>query len=250
MTKENDLSFIAISLTGRSDLIPRFLKNISGERDFLWHSKAPHGRPGGMLLGVDQQLFDIGLVDEGDHYIKIQLCNKSDGFIWALVVVYGSAQPNHKENFLAELDRMGSQENLPLIMGGDFNILRHPSEKNKANYNARWPFLFNAVIDGLNLIELEMMGHKYTWAKNLTSPTFEKLDRILMTTEWEEKNPLSTVRALTRKISDHTPLLLNTGEPNTNTQPMFKFEQGWLLRDGFIDMIREIWSSTTFGVTP
>jgi hypothetical protein len=48
-------------------------------------------------------------------------------------------------------------------------------------------FLFNAVIDGLNLIELEMMGHKYTWAKNLTSPTFEKLDRILMTTEWEEK---------------------------------------------------------------
>jgi hypothetical protein len=81
---------------------------------------------------------------------------------------------------------MGSQEFFSLIMGGDFNILRHPSEKNKANYNARWPFLFNAVIDGLNLIELEMMGHKYTWANNFTSPTFEKLDRILMTTEWEE----------------------------------------------------------------
>jgi hypothetical protein len=31
-----------------------------GGRDFLWHSKAPHGRSGGMLLGVDPQLFDIG----------------------------------------------------------------------------------------------------------------------------------------------------------------------------------------------
>jgi hypothetical protein len=57
---------------------------------------------------------------------------------------------------------MGSQESLPLIMGGDFNILRYPSEKNKASYNARWPFLFNAVIDGLNLRELEMTGRKYT----------------------------------------------------------------------------------------
>jgi hypothetical protein len=107
-------------------------------------------------------------------------------------------------------------------------------------------FLFNAVIDDLDLRELEMMGRKYTWANNLTSPTFEKLDCVLITTKWEE-NPLSIVRALTRDISDHIPLLLNTGEPNANTQPMFKFKLGWLLRDGFIDMIREIWSITTSG---
>jgi hypothetical protein len=88
----------------RSDFIPRFLKNICGERDFLWHRKTPHSRSRGMLLGVDQQLFDIGSVDEDDHYIKIQLCNKSDGFKWALVAVYGPAQPDHKEKFLAELD--------------------------------------------------------------------------------------------------------------------------------------------------
>jgi hypothetical protein len=96
-----------------------------------------------------------------------------------------------------------------------------------------------------------MTVHKFTWANNLASPTFEKLDRILITTEWEEKFPLSTVRALTREISYHTPLLLNTGAPtNSHTQPMFKFELGWLLRDGFIDMIRGLWSSTTSGHTP
>jgi hypothetical protein len=119
------------------------------------------------------------------------------------VAVYGPAQPDHKENFLAELVRMGSQENLPFIMGGDFNILRHPSEKNNANYNARCPFLFNAVIDGLNLRELKMTERNFTWANNLASPTFEKLDRILITTEWEEIFPLSTIRALTREIFDH-----------------------------------------------
>jgi hypothetical protein len=96
-----------------------------------------------------------------------------------------------------------------------------------------------------------MSGRKFTWANNLASQTFEKLDRILVSTEWEEKFPLSTIRALTREVSDHTPVLLNTGEPiNAQTQSMFKFELGWLLRDGFIDMIRAIWTCTTFGQTP
>jgi hypothetical protein len=65
-----------------------------------------------------------------------------------------------------------------------------------------------------------MLGRKYTWANNLATPTFEKLDRILMTTEWEEKFPLSTIQALTREVSDHTPLLLNSVESSRMaTQP-------------------------------
>jgi hypothetical protein len=168
LTKENGLGFITISKTGRSEFMPRFLKTLCGGRYFYGIAK----------------LHMAGLCD---HYIKIKLCNKSDGFKWALVAVYGLAQPDHKENFLAKLVQMGSQKNLPFLMGGDFNILRHPSEKNNSNYNAMWPFLFNAVIDGLNLQELEMMRRNFTWANNLASPTFEKLDHILITTIWEEK---------------------------------------------------------------
>jgi hypothetical protein len=109
-----------------------------------------------MLLGVDLHVFDIGAIDEGDHFIKFHLCNKSNDFKWALVVVYEPAQPERKENFLAELVHMCSHENLPLLMSGDYNILRHLSEKNNDCYNNRWPFLLNAVIDGLNLKELQM----------------------------------------------------------------------------------------------
>jgi hypothetical protein len=53
---------------------------------------------------------------------------------------------------------MMSHERLPILMGGDFNILRHAHEKNKENFEGRWHFLFNCVIDGLNLRELEMSG--------------------------------------------------------------------------------------------
>jgi hypothetical protein len=91
---------------------------------------------------------------------------------------------------------MCSHESLPILIGGDFNILRSHKENNNSSYNDRWPFLFNAVIDGLNLRELEMSGWKFTWTNHLQNLTYEKLDRILMVTEWEQKFPRSTVQAL------------------------------------------------------
>ena len=38
-----------------------------------------------------------------------------------------------------------------------------------------------------------MTGRKFTWANYAEVPTNEKLDRILVTTEWEQKFPLATV---------------------------------------------------------
>jgi endonuclease/exonuclease/phosphatase family metal-dependent hydrolase len=66
------------------------------------------------------------------------------------------------------------------------------------------------VINNLDLRELKLSSRQYTWANNLQLPTLEKLDSILVSTEWELKYPMVTVTTLPRTISDHTPLLLNT----------------------------------------
>ena len=87
--------------------------------------------------------------------------------------------------------------------------------------------MFNAIIETLNLRELEMTGRKYTWANYVEVPTFEKLDHILVTIDWEKKIPLASVQALTREISDHTPLLLDVGIPSHRGNARnFKFELG------------------------
>jgi hypothetical protein len=51
--------------------------------------------------------------------------------------------------------------NYPCALG-DFNIIRNSSEKNNDIFEKRWPFLFNAVIDSLDLREIEMLGRKFT----------------------------------------------------------------------------------------
>ena len=53
LVKEEQISFIALFETGRDDFLDHILKNLYAGRDFLWHSMAPHGRSGGILLGVD-----------------------------------------------------------------------------------------------------------------------------------------------------------------------------------------------------
>jgi hypothetical protein len=45
------------------------------------------------------------------------------------VPVYGAAQDAHKDEFLAELVRTCEDETLPMLVGGDFNIIRKREEK-------------------------------------------------------------------------------------------------------------------------
>jgi len=69
-----------------------------------------------------------------------------------------------------------------------------------------------------------------------------------MTTEWELKYPLITVHALDRGVSDHTPLLLETGDPAFSGHPKhFKMELSWLSHEDFKEKVKEIWSQLVVG---
>jgi hypothetical protein len=60
-----------------------------------------------------------------------------------------------------------------------------------------------------------------------------------------------SVRALerTKKLSDHAPILLTTVTPRQLRKRPFKFELGWLQREGFHDMVKNVWERPV-AVTP
>jgi hypothetical protein len=133
-------------------------------------------------------------------------------------------------------------------VGGDFNIIRRKEEKNNNNFNHLWPFIFNAIIESLDLREIALSGRQYTWANRRDNPTYEKLDRILASVEWEQKYPLVSVRALTRSGSVHTPLLLDSGAQSfMGNKFHFSFELAWLKVDGFFNMVAKEWGSVHTG---
>src|SRR3954471_8363273 len=96
-----------------------------------------------------------------------------------------------------------------------------------------------------------MLGRQFTWANSLPEPTYKKLDRVLMDIDWEHKFPMVTVRALERieALSDHAPLLFSFGSPPRKSMNEFKFELGWMIRDDFYEMVKDIWVKPVGGQT-
>jgi hypothetical protein len=200
------------------------------------------GRSRSILLGVNLDVVRIIQIVHRNISVKFKLKNKCDNFQWILIAVYGLALKK-KDNFLLELAHTCSTETLPLLVGGDFNVLRNPSKKNNTRYDDRWLFLLNVVINNVNLRELQLSGRQYTPGQiTYKNPTYQKLDRILASPEWEMKYPKATVQTLTREISYQTPLLLDTGNPSKSSiSQLFKFELSWLLKDGFYELVADIW---------
>ena len=98
----------------------------------------------------------------GDFAIKFVVRSKVDVFQWVLVAIYGVAQSKLKPDFLADLVRVYGDERLPIVVGGDFNIIRRRDKNNKNNFHGRWSFMFNMIIESLDLREIELLGRKFT----------------------------------------------------------------------------------------
>jgi exonuclease III len=79
----------------------------------------------------------VNNVDNGEFCVKLYLRSKHDGFEWILVSVYGAAQDSRKPEFLSELVRLYDNETKPILLAGDFNILRRPEDKSNDNFNPR-----------------------------------------------------------------------------------------------------------------
>jgi hypothetical protein len=141
LVKEELLNFIDLSETGRESFPDHVLKNLCAGRYFLWRAMAPHGRSGGILLGVDLSAFDIGAIDEGDFYVKFTLRYKPTDFKFVLYSVYGPAQAQNKGAFLAEITSTYSKEILPFLIGGDFNIMGKPEDKCDGIFDHKLPSL-------------------------------------------------------------------------------------------------------------
>lgn len=77
--KEQSLDFIALLETGK-EFSSAELNGLCGGRDFIWHWTEPHGRSGGILLGVNLDELDVGIIEDGDFFIKFRIRSKRDNF--------------------------------------------------------------------------------------------------------------------------------------------------------------------------
>lgn len=115
-------------------------------------------------------------------------------------------------------------------------------DKSNGNLNRRMMARFRRLLNSLKLKELYLNGWRYTWTNERKNATLEKLDRVFVTTSWEELFPSCFLSALSTTISDHCPLLLDL-EANLHFGKRFRFESFWPKAPGFMDTVLVAWES-------
>jgi hypothetical protein len=133
-----------------------------------------------LLSGIRNDRFDVETFENGEYMIIANVFDKKLTKHWSLVNVYGPAQDEFKDRFLSELSNFCFKAKYHVHMGGDFNILRYSTEKNKKFNENNYSSVFNLIINPYDLRELPIAGGKYTWSNNRENPTIKKLDRVLI----------------------------------------------------------------------
>ncbi|XP_062198268.1 uncharacterized protein LOC133900987 [Phragmites australis] len=193
---------------------------------------------GGVFVACHQPL-SLVVVQVSQFLVSGRVCTDS-GASFFLTAVYGPTDESLKDAFLDEIKNVRSLWLGPWLIIGDFNMISSSADKNNNRLNRRSMSRFCNFINDLELQDLHLFGQHYTWSNERASPTLERLDRALVSSDWDAEFLDSFLQALSLDCSDHCPLLLSTSM-YTVKQWRFHFESIWIKMPGFLSVVQRGW---------
>lgn len=95
---------------------------------------------------------------------------------------------------------------------------------------------FSDIIQDLGIIDLPLQGAQFTWSRGENNQQASRIDRFIISSEWNDSFKIVKQIALPKVISDHRSILLESGDWDA-TPSYFKFENMLPEADGFLDKL-------------
>ncbi|XP_078153111.1 uncharacterized protein LOC144548310 [Carex rostrata] len=142
--------------------------------------------------------------------------------------------------FLQELLNLKGLVKDPWMLMGDFNVVRWMSDRSGVMEEFQLMDRYNEFIDLLQLLEVPLQNRNYTWSSKRPEPSFSKLDRLFLSTEWSSRFPSISLQALEMAVSDHVPLLLCCKQLQTSPKPP-RLEKAWFQYPFLREVVNHNW---------
>lgn len=131
-----------------------------------------------------------------------------------------------RDNFWLELVGLQGWVEAPWLIGCDFNLTRYCGERSGPKLYLEAINEFNDIIRGLEWIEPPLNARQFTWS-NDWDPPCESLTGSFTLLDWDDIFPLSSAKVLSRPLSEHSPILMDTEDTIHKRRP-FRFENIWM----------------------
>ncbi|MCI24910.1 reverse transcriptase, partial [Trifolium medium] len=162
----------------------------------------------GLLSVWNKDLFSFRYSFTGDGYLGV--CVEWKDSLLYIVNVYSSCNLSGKRKLWSDLLDF-KKNNAPgeWCIGGDFNSVTKVGERRGCHAvgGQTERVEFTLFIDAMEVVDIPMMGKKFTWS-NSDGSAMSRLDRFLLSDGFIEKGSITNQWVGNRDISDHCPIWL------------------------------------------
>ena len=133
---------------------------------------------------------------------------------------------------------------------GDFNTFLNPSDKEGgAPVSNLYHQQFRNCINNCNLLEVPIVGDKFTWVKD-NSEVKERLDWVFCNLTWDLTHPSFKAFHHLRYKSDHRIVVVSPEieDRRQTKEQSFKYQAGWCLQEGFSDIVKSSWQNNSWSL--
>ena len=120
----------------------------------------------------------------GCFFVSCKFKNVVDQLEWAFTGIYGPNSDRDQQLLWEELAGIHSWWNVPQCIGGDFNMVRFPSERFGSDSFSSAMHEFSDFISE-RLIDLPIKEGTVTWSNSREVASQSRLDKFLLSSNWE-----------------------------------------------------------------
>ena len=243
--RSNRVDLICLQETKVQQMNIGMVRSLGVGRYLNWIALDAEGSVGGILLLWDKRRISFEDAVAGSFSVSCLFRMAEDGFQWVFSGVYGPIEKRLRESFWEELGSISGLWDNPWCVGGDFNEILSPNERSRGGRISNSMRRFVDVLNDLGLRDLPLQGGHYTWKGGSNGRSMSRLDRFLVSPDWESQCNKVIQRRLPRPISDHFPIMLDSEGVRTGPSP-FCFELMWLKYEGFKETLKGWWQNLQY----
>ncbi|XP_022030458.1 uncharacterized protein LOC110931369 [Helianthus annuus] len=237
LSSEAKISFVALQETQMKGMSDNLISRFWGNAPLEYCSVDANGRSGGLVsLWNPCVLRNVATMKQSNFIVvRGYLCGVVDPV--NVFNVYAPRTPSQRRRLWDEILSVRNKLSGLFILMGDFNEVRFNHERFNSIFDENAALVFNNFIRVGGLVEYHMAGDKFTYISNDASK-LSKIDRVLVCDGFMSRWPYAIFKAMTRELSDHSPLILSCSQVDFGPSP-FKLFNYWMEMDGFVEVVND-----------